>query len=81
MPSEVKFGKIRVFKIEPFQMVLIYELIPLNMPEVFPRYALLSCGSKEMPGGLIKAVKGLKEASFNAVSYISENRLRVSNIA
>lgn len=33
----------------------------------------LSCGSKENPEGIKKAVTTLKEAGFNAVSHISEN--------
>lgn len=33
----------------------------------------LSCGSKERPDGVKNAVVALKEAGFNAVSYISEN--------
>jgi enterochelin esterase-like enzyme len=32
----------------------------------------LSCGSKERPDGVKNATAGLKEAGFNAVSYISE---------
>ena len=32
----------------------------------------LSCGSKERPEGVNNAVKSLKEAGFNAVSYVSE---------
>ncbi|WP_372776164.1 alpha/beta hydrolase-fold protein [Mangrovibacterium sp.] len=32
----------------------------------------LSCGSKERPDGVKKAVDTLKEAGFNAVSYVSE---------
>ena len=33
----------------------------------------LSCGSKERPDGVRNAVVALKDAGFNAVSYISEN--------
>jgi len=33
----------------------------------------LSCGSKERPDGVKNAVIALKEAGYNAVSYISEN--------
>jgi enterochelin esterase-like enzyme len=33
----------------------------------------LSCGSKERPDGVKNSVVALKEAGFNAVSYISEN--------
>lgn len=33
----------------------------------------LSCGSKERPDGVKNAATALKEAGFNAVSYISEN--------
>ena len=33
----------------------------------------ISCGSRENPEGVQNAVKGLKDAGFNAVSYISEN--------
>ncbi|WPR76595.1 alpha/beta hydrolase-fold protein [Algoriphagus sp. NG3] len=124
MTNEVKFGGLRDFKIEPFQTVLVDELIPyvdanfrtiadqehramaglsmggmethtitLNKPEVFSRYALLSggvytpkqlkdspkpelifisAGSKENPERVIAAVNALKEAGFNAVSYVSE---------
>ena len=125
MTNEVKFGGLSSFKIEPFQTVLVDELIPyvdsnfrtvanhsnramaglsmggmetksitLNKPEVFSHYALLSggtykpedikdkskvkliflsCGSKERPDGVKSAVSGLKNAGFNAVSYISDN--------
>lgn len=124
MTNEVKFGGIRNFKIEPFQTVLINELIPyvdtnfrtlanqenramaglsmggmetktitLNNPDVFAYYGLLSggiydpadikdkskvrlvflsCGSKERPDAVKKAAEALKNAGFNAVSYISE---------
>jgi enterochelin esterase-like enzyme len=125
MTNEVKFGGMSSFKIEPFQTVLVDELIPyvdsnfrtianqanramaglsmggmethtitLNKPDVFSHYALLSggtykpeeikdkskvklifisCGSKENPDGVKKAVTGLKEAGYNAVSFVSEN--------
>ena len=33
----------------------------------------ISCGSRENPDGVKSAVNGLKEAGFNAVSYISDN--------
>jgi enterochelin esterase-like enzyme len=33
----------------------------------------LSCGSKERPDGVKNAATALKEAGFNAVSYVSEN--------
>ncbi len=33
----------------------------------------LSCGSKERPDGVKNAVVALKDAGFNAVSYVSEN--------
>lgn len=33
----------------------------------------LSCGSKERPDGVKNAVTALKEAGYNAVSYVSEN--------
>ena len=124
MTNDVKPGGIRNFKIEPFQTVLIDELIPyvdatfrtiaksthramaglsmggfethsitLNKPDVFSYYALLSggiytpeeikdkskvkliflsAGSKEKPERIIDATAKLKEANFNAVSYISE---------
>lgn len=124
MTNDVKPGGIRNFKIEPFQAVLLNELIPyvdanfrtlankdnramaglsmggmetktitLNNPEVFSYYGLLSggtyastdikdkskvkliflsCGSKEKPDGVRKATEELKNAGFNAVSYISE---------
>jgi hypothetical protein len=32
----------------------------------------LSCGSKENPDGVNKATSALKEAGFNAVSFVSE---------
>ena len=32
----------------------------------------LSCGSKERPDGVKNATTALKEAGFNAVSYVSE---------
>lgn len=32
----------------------------------------LSCGSKERPDGVKNAVTGLKDAGFNAISYVSE---------
>lgn len=125
MTNEVKFGGLSSFKIEPFQTVLVDELIPyvdsnfrtisnqtnramaglsmggmethsitLNKPDVFSHYALLSggtykpeeikdkskvklifisCGSRERPESVQNAVKTLKDAGFNAVSYISEN--------
>jgi predicted esterase len=125
MTNEIKFGGIRSFKIEPFQAVLVDELIPyvdthfrtladpshramaglsmggmethlitLNKPDVFSYYALLSggiytpaelagktrpklifisCGSKERPDGVKTATTALKDAGYNAVSYISEN--------
>lgn len=125
MTNEVRMGGMRDFKIEPFQTVLIDELVPyvdanfltigkqshramaglsmggmetktitLNKPGVFSYYALmsggvyapadikdkakvklifLSCGSKERPDGVKNAAIALKEAGFNAVSYISEN--------
>ncbi|WP_417940526.1 alpha/beta hydrolase-fold protein [Flavobacterium sp. RS13.1] len=125
MTNEVKFGGLSSFKIEPFQTVLVDELIPyidsnfrtlanhanramaglsmggmetksitLNKPEVFSHYALLSggtykpedikdkskvnliflsCGSKERPDGVKNAVSDLKNAGFNAVSYVSDN--------
>ncbi|MBN2773468.1 MAG: esterase, partial [Prolixibacteraceae bacterium] len=124
MTNEVKFGGLRNFKVEPFQTVLIDELIPyvdshfrtiadqphramaglsmggmetktitLNNPDVFSHYGLLSggvyapedvkdkskvkliflsCGSFERPEGVVNSVKALKEAGFNAVSYVSE---------
>lgn len=125
MTNEIKFGGLRNFKIEPFQTVMVDELIPyidanfrtiaksshramaglsmggmetkmitLNKPDVFSYYGLLSggtyaptdikdktkvkliftsCGSKERPDGVKSATIALKEAGFNAVSYISEN--------
>jgi enterochelin esterase-like enzyme len=125
MTNEIKYGGLSSFKIEPFQTVLVEELIPyvdsnfrtvanpanramgglsmggmetkmitLNKPEVFSHYALLSggmykpedikdkskvklvflsCGSKENPDGIKNSVSALKNAGFNAVSYISEN--------
>ncbi len=125
MTNEVKWGKMKDFKIDAFQTVLVDELIPyvdanfrtiakqsnramaglsmggmethtitLNKPEVFSYYALLSggiyaaaeikdkskvkliflsCGSRERPEAVINSVKSLKDAGFNAVSYVSEN--------
>ncbi|MFL9831394.1 alpha/beta hydrolase-fold protein [Flavobacterium sp. ST-87] len=124
MTNEIKWGGIASFKIEPFQTVLVDELIPyvdanfrtlanqpnramaglsmggmethtitLNKPDVFSQFALLSggiytpeeikdkskvklifisCGSRENPDRVQTAVKGLKEAGFNAVSYVSD---------
>ena len=124
MTNEIKFGGLRDFKIDAFQVVMVDELIPyvdanfrtianqsnramaglsmggmetkmitVNKPEVFSYYALLSggtykpedikdkskvkliflsCGSKERPDGVKTATVALKEAGFNAVSYISE---------
>ena len=125
MTNEIKFGGLRNFKIEPFQTVMVDELIPyidanfrtiaksshramaglsmggmetkmitLNKPDVFSYYGLLSggiyapedikdkskvkliflsCGSKERPDGVKSAAAALKDAGYNAVSYISEN--------
>lgn len=125
MTNDVKIGGIRNFDINPFQTVLVNELIPyidanfrtlsdqshramaglsmggmethtitLNKPDVFSYYALLSggvykpeeikdkskvklifisCGSRENAEGVKKAAAALKDAGFNAVSYISEN--------
>jgi len=125
MTNETKFGGMRSFKIEPFQTVLVDELIPyvdanfrtlanqenramaglsmggmethtitLNRPEVFSHFALLSggvykpeeikdkskvklifisCGSRENPDGVKSAATAMKNAGFNAVSYVSEN--------
>ncbi|WP_369013907.1 alpha/beta hydrolase-fold protein [Flavobacterium anhuiense] len=125
MTNEIKYGGLASFKIEPFQTVLVDELIPyidsnfrtisnqanramaglsmggmethsitLNKPDVFSHYALLSggiykpeeikdksklklifisCGSRERPESVQSAVKTLKDAGFNAVSYVSEN--------
>ena len=124
MTNEIKWGGMSSFKIEPFQTVLVDELIPyvdanfrtlanqpnramaglsmggmethtitLNKPDVFSHYALLSggtytpeeikdkskvklifisCGSRENPDRVNNAVKGLKAAGFNAVSFVSE---------
>jgi enterochelin esterase-like enzyme len=125
MTNEVRMGGMRDFKIEPFQTVLINELIPyvdskfrtianqpnramgglsmgametktitLGNPDVFSHYALLSggtysvddvkankdkiklifisTGSKERPDPVRSAVVALKEAGFNAHSYVSE---------
>ncbi len=125
MTNHIRFGGMREFKIEPFQTVLIDELIPyidanfrtmadqphramaglsmggmetrlitLDRPDIFSQYALLSggtyapddikdnanvklifmsCGSFERPDGVRNAATALKEAGFNAVSYVSEN--------
>lgn len=125
MTNELKWGHMKEFKIDPFQTVLVDELIPyvdanfrtmsdkahramaglsmggmethtitLNKPDVFSYYALLSgglytpeevknkakpklifisCGSKERPDGVKNSVIALKDAGYNAVSYISEN--------
>jgi enterochelin esterase-like enzyme len=124
MTNEVKWGRMKDFKIEPFQTVLIDELIPyvdanfrtiakpshramaglsmggmetktitLNKPDVFAYYGLLSggmyapedikdkskvkliflsAGSKERPERILEATTKLKEAGFNAVSYVSD---------
>jgi len=125
MTNEIKYGGMASFKIEPFQTVLVDELIPyvdanfrtvatqagramaglsmggmethtitLNKPDVFSHFALLSggvykpeeikdkskvklifisCGSKERPEAVKSSVKSLKDAGYNAVSYISED--------
>ncbi|MEP7252796.1 MAG: alpha/beta hydrolase-fold protein [Ginsengibacter sp.] len=125
MTNELKWGHMKDFKIDPFQTVLVDELIPyvdahfrtladkshramaglsmggmethtitLNKPDVFSYYALLSggtytpeqlkdqlkpklifisCGSRERPDGVKNAVDTLKQAGYNAVSFISEN--------
>lgn len=125
MTNEIKFGGLRNFDINPFQTLLVDELIPyvdanfntvadqqhramaglsmggmethtitLNKPEVFSYYALLSgglykpeeikdkskvklifmsCGSFENPDGVKNAATALKDAGFNAVSFVSEN--------
>lgn len=125
MTNEIKFGGLRNFDINPFQTVLVDELLPyidanfrtqadpshramaglsmggmethtitLNKSDVFSYWALLSggiyrpdelkgktkaklifisCGSKENPDGVKKAVEELKAAGFNAVSFVSEN--------
>ncbi len=125
MTNELRWGHMKDFKIEPFQTVLVDELIPyvdthfrtiadkdhramaglsmggmethaitLNKPDVFSYYALLSggiytpeelkgqtkpklifisCGSRERPDGVKNAVIVLKDAGYNAVSYVSEN--------
>ncbi len=117
-------GGMRNFLIDPFETVLLKELIPyvdanfrtltdinnramaglsmggmetrtisLRNPDVFAYYGLLSggtyspedlqgrsqvklvfmsSGSKERPEGVINAEKALKDAGFNAVSYVSE---------
>lgn len=124
MTNEVKFGGLASFKIEPFQTVLVDELIPyvdanfrtladqahramgglsmggmethtitLNKPEVFSHFALLSggiykpeeikdkskvkliftsCGSRENLDKVKSTTSALKDAGFNAVSYVSE---------
>lgn len=125
MTNELKWGHMNDFKIEPFQTVLVNELIPyvdahfrtiadrahramaglsmggiethaitLNKPDVFSYYGLLSggiytpeelkgktkpklifisCGSRERPDGIKNAVAALKDAGYNAVSYVSQN--------
>lgn len=124
MTNDTRFGGIRDFSIEPFQTVLIDELIPYidshfrtrsdrqnramaglsmggmetrmitqNNPEIFGYYGLMSggvytvedlsgsikpelvflgTGSKENPDQVKGAVAALKEAGFNAVSFVSE---------
>ena len=124
MTNDVRMGRMADFKIEPFETVLIKELIPyidanfrtladrpnramaglsmggmetktitLANPDVFSHYGLLSggtyapddikdkskvklvfmsAGSKETPDRVINAAKALKDAGFNAVSYVSE---------
>lgn len=37
-----------------------------------PDLLFISCGSKENPDGVKKSAQGLKEAGYNAVSYVSE---------
>ncbi|MDP4257233.1 MAG: alpha/beta hydrolase-fold protein [Bacteroidota bacterium] len=38
-----------------------------------PRLIFLSCGSRERPDGVKNAAAALKQAGYNAVSYVSEN--------
>ncbi|MEO7213841.1 alpha/beta hydrolase-fold protein [Mucilaginibacter sp.] len=38
-----------------------------------PKLIFISCGSKENPTGVNKAATALKDAGFNAVSFVSEN--------
>ena len=38
-----------------------------------PRLIFMSCGSKERPEGVKTAATALKEAGYNAISYVSEN--------
>lgn len=125
MTNDVKIGPgaLRNFKIDPFETVLIDELVPyvdanfrtiadrlhramaglsmggmethlitLAKPDEFAYYGLLSggiytpaelkdkpkakvifisCGSKENPTGVNNAVTALKDAGYNAVSFIS----------
>jgi enterochelin esterase-like enzyme len=125
MTNDAKPGTARTFNFDPFQKVLVDELIPyvdanfrtladkdhramaglsmggmethaitLARPEVFSYYALLSggtynptelkgkanpklifmsCGSRENPDMVKKAGVTLKEAGYNAVSFVSEN--------
>jgi hypothetical protein len=48
-------------------------VITLNRPEIFSRYALLSCGSRENPSRINLAADSLKQAGYNVVSFVSEN--------
>jgi enterochelin esterase-like enzyme len=125
MTNDARPGTARTFNFDPFQKVLVDELIPyvdanfrtiadkdhramaglsmggmethaitLARPEVFSYYALLSggtynpaelkgkanpklifmsCGSRENPDMVKKAGVTLKEAGYNAVSFVSEN--------
>lgn len=126
MTNDIKIGRgaLRNFKIDPFETVLIDELVPyvdanfrtianrehramaglsmggmethmitLAKPDQFAYYGLLSggiytpaelqdkpkaklifisCGSKENPTGVNNATAALKDAGYNAVSFISD---------
>jgi S-formylglutathione hydrolase FrmB len=45
---------------------------PEDVKDKNVKLIFLSCGSKERPDGVKSATVALKEAGFNAVSYISE---------
>ena len=49
-----------------------YSVQELQDKNLKPALVFMSCGSKENPDGVNKAGESLKEAGYNAVSYVSE---------
>ncbi|OKS85882.1 alpha/beta hydrolase-fold protein [Mucilaginibacter polytrichastri] len=46
---------------------------PTELGKVKPKLVFMSCGSKENPTGVNSAAVALKDAGYNAVSFVSEN--------